>query len=280
MPLVGRSEGTRVKRAPTLRHVMPHVMPTRSGSVVYFDQQLDLTRTQGYIAERNAGHDDKAINLFQIILCAVVRAIGQRPQLNRFVVGRRLYQRNHIELSFAVKKEMSDEGGLTTVKVRFEPADTLEIVGRRVREAVAVGRGREHTPTEKEMSFVTRLPRFLVRFLVWAQGVLDYFNLLPAAVIRNDPLHASVFLANLGSVGLEAAYHHLYDYGTVPLFATIGRVHKAPVVDEAGALAIREVVTVRYSYDERIADGFYAARSLELLKTFVEAPAQLEMPPA
>jgi len=192
------------------------------------------------------------------------------------VVGRRLYQRKDIELSFAVKKQYADGAKLTMVKQRFEPADGLRDVAGRVQEVVTVGKGEAETSSEKEMRAVSRAPRSVTRTLMWAQRTLDYFNLLPAGMIRNDPLYASMVVANLGSVGLHAAYHHLYEYGTVPLFAAIGAVHRAPVVDESGELAGRRVVDVRYTFDERITDGWYAARSLERFKGYVEDPARLE----
>jgi pyruvate/2-oxoglutarate dehydrogenase complex dihydrolipoamide acyltransferase (E2) component len=94
-------------------------------------------------------------------------------------------------------------------------------------------------------------------------------------MVREDPLYASVFLANLGSIGLEAPFHHLYEYGTVPLFAVIGRISKEPIVDADGALAVGQVVHLRYTLDERIADGFYCARSLELLRELLEHPERL-----
>jgi hypothetical protein len=267
----GRPDGQRVRDLPTLRVLMPHLMPTRNESVVYFDQQLDVTETLPWAEERG-------VKLFTIVLAAIVRAIGQRPRMNRFIVGRRTYQRHDVEVSFAVKKELSDGGKMTTVKIAFEADDTLTKVEERVREAISVGKGDRDTASEKEMSVVTRLPRSLLRFLMWAQRALDYWNLLPRAMIRNDPLYASIFVANLGSVGLDAAYHHLYEYGTVPLFAVLGRIHRAPVLTDDEEVVVRTVAEMRYSFDERIADGFYAARTLELFKDYVENPAQLDDP--
>ncbi len=164
------------------------------------------------------------------------------------------------------------------MKVSFTGAETLPEVRARALAAVGEGRGDRPTTSEKEMDVVTRLPRSLLRFVMWAQRALDYFNLLPAAMIRSDPLYASAFLANLGSIGLDAPYHHLYEYGTVPVFVAIGRIHKAPVVDADGNLAVRRVVTVKYTLDERIADGFYCARSLERFRELVQAPAPLLEP--
>ena len=100
-------------------------------------------------------------------------------------------------------------------------------------------------------------------------------NLLPTALLADDPLYASAFVANLGSVGLDAAFHHLYEYGTIPIFATMGRIHRAPHVFENGSVGSREVFRMRYTYDERVEDGFYAARALERLAACLNDPATL-----
>lgn len=267
MVLLSRPDGELVGDASPLRRMMPHIMPTRAGATVYFDQRLDLSRTLPWLEER--GH-----RLFELMLAGYVRALVERPQMHRFVVGRRLYQRKHLELSFAVKKRFEDSSGITTVKVRFAPDDDLEVVSRRVEEAVHVGRGEATTASEKEMALAGKLPRAATRAVMGAQRALDYFNLLPEALLRNDPLYASMVIANLGSVGLQAAYHHLYEYGTVPLFAAVGRVHEAPVAVD-GRIEARQVVDVRYTFDERIADGWYAARSLDLFKGWIEQPESL-----
>ena len=97
----------------------------------------------------------------------------------------------------------------------------------------------------------------------------------PSSLLVDDPLYASAFVANLGSVGLDAAFHHLYEYGTIPIFATMGRIHRAPVVYENGSVGSREIFRMRYTYDERVEDGFYAARALERLAACLGDPATL-----
>ena len=278
MPIFRRPDGDLLARAPTLRRLMPFLMPTRNESVVYFEQQIEVAAAMELVGRLNAQRPGRRVTLFQVVLFALMRTFAARADLNRFVVGRRLYQRKRIELSFAVKKEKTDAGGLTTVKVAFDPGDTLEAALDRIEARIGEGRGTKKLRSETEMDLVTVLPRFLVRFIMWAQRALDYVNLLPASMIDPDPLYASMFLANLGSVGLDSAYHHLYEYGTIPFFATMGRVRKAVVVDAGGAPAVRDVISLKYSFDERITDGLYCARSLDLVKGWLEDPAALERP--
>ena len=142
-----------------------------------------------------------------------------------------------------------------------------------------IDRGKDRkreTESEKEMRFVTKLPIFLIRWLVAIQRLADWYGMLPRFMTKNDPLYASAYVVNLGSVGLEAAYHHLYEYGNIPFFIVIGKVKKAPVVDEDGELVVREVVNVRYTFDERITDGFYTSTALERFRQYLENPELLD----
>lgn len=274
MPLFSRPDGIYLHDLPALRRFMPFLMPTRNESAVYFEQMIDASKALALLQTLNQQAQTK-YTIFHVFLCAAVRTLAARPHLNRFVAGQRVYQRKHIDISFAVKKEFRDEASLSTVKIRFEPSDTIHTVSERVAFAASQGRGSNETASDKEVAFISRLPRFVVRLLMRLQRSLDAFNLLPRFMIEPDPMYASLFAANLGSVGLDAAFHHLYEYGTVPIFAAVGAVRKMPIALDDGTLAVRDVLTIRYTLDERIADGFYCARSLALLKDLMENPEKL-----
>lgn len=278
--------------ASALRRFMPYLLRTRNESYVLFEQDLDLTRTFQYLEEQRERRAQAGgrvetgeaaevpeVGLFHVILCAAARGFAQRPQLNRFVMGGKIYQRRHIELSFAIKKQRSDSGALTTTKLRFLPTETPLSVAEKVHGAVRFGRSDKKSRADKETALVTRLPGPLLRLLMWLQRGLDAWNLLPAGLIEPDPLYCSMFLANLGSIGLDSAYHHLFEYGTCSFFAVIGKVERRAVPQADGTAPIRPVLNIKYTFDERITDGWYCARSLELFQKWVEDPAQLEAPP-
>jgi len=257
--------------------MMPFVMRGRNEAAVYFTQRLDVGPTLAWIeAQRAAGRD---VSFFQVVLAAFVRTLAERPKMNRFVSGGRLYDRRGISISFAVKKRFDDDGGLSTVKIFFAPEDTIDAVGARVQEAIAGGRSESKSASEKEMALVTRLPGPIISLIMRIQRLLDAWNLLPAAMIRVDPMYASLFCANLGSIGLTAPFHHLYEYGTVPLFAVIGAIHKGTWVDAEGETSVRDVVEIKWTLDERIADGFYCARGLQLVAEFLADPGALDPAP-
>lgn len=279
MPLFSRCDGDPVTNEHVDHLIMPFLMRGRNEALVYLEQQVDVTNLLAYLDRVNAGLPEKKISFFHVVLCAAARAMGARPKMNRFVVGRRIYQRKKMEFSFAVKKRMADDAAMTVKKLQFFPDDTLDAIAQRISDAIATGRSHKATTSEKEMGLFLKLPVFLVRIGTWLYRFLDSINLLPKALLEADELYCSIFFANLGSVGLEAPYHHLYEWGTAPLFGTIGRVYKAPVVNDKNEIEIRSLCSFKWSFDERIADGYYCARSLDIFKDFLADPAQLERRP-
>ncbi len=269
---MGRNDGTLLTDVGPLRRMLPSLMPRRNESVVYYEQQLDLTKTLEWLEDRRP-----SITFYELAIAGLVRVWSERPQLNRFVAGGKLYQRDEIAFTISVKKSLDENAPLTSIKAVFDPRDTIEDTCRRVEALIERGKDQKReTESEKEMRVVTRLPIFLIRWLIALQRVFDWYGLLPRSITRNDPLYSSAYVVNLGSVGLEAAYHHLYEWGNIPFFIVIGKLKKAPVVDENGELAVREVVQIRYSFDERITDGFYTSTALERFREYMENPELLD----
>ena len=271
-----RIDGTPVAQVHPIRRIMPFIMPVRNGAFVLFEQDIP-TAPLGPLLERlNAGRPaDRRITLFHCVLYAIGIALTDFPRLNRFVVGSRLYDRRGIWLAFSAKQQMHRDAPLFTAKIEFRRDEPLPAMVDRLLVVLGEGRSGRETAADREVKGFLRLPAPLLRLAVRLQRVLDGWNLLPGALIKDDPLYASAFIANLGSVGLDAAYHHLYDYGTIPIFVTMGRVQRAPLVRDDGSVTSDEVFRLRYTYDERVEDGFYAARALERLAACLADPTQL-----
>ena len=275
MPPFARPDGTPSPVHP-LRRIMPFLLPTKNGAFVLFEQHVDAAPAKRFLAELNAGQPpERAVTLFHLVLRAIGTALAEFPRLNRFVAGSRLYDRRGIWLSFSAKQRLERDAPIFTAKIRFEPAEPLDTLVERIRAALGEGRSGRETAVEREVNTFLRLPAPALRLGVRVVRRLDAWGVLPARFVDPDPLYASAFVANLGSVGLEAAYHHLFEYGTIPIFVTLGRVHRAPVVLADGSVGSRETFTLRYTYDERVEDGFYAARALERLQACLEEPAHL-----
>jgi hypothetical protein len=271
-----RYEGDPVPNAPLEQRILPFLDPRRCDAQVFYDQDIDARPLFAWLEQANRSRsEEERFTVFHVVLASLVRALQIRPKMNRFVVGNVLYQRKWVDISFIVKKEMSDDGKTSAVKVHFEDGETLEQMARKIRSTVTRGRKHEKTTSEREMAFVLALPRVALKAIVAALRGLDYFNLMPRSMIDADELYSSAFLANLGGVGLTAPLHHLYDWGTIPMFMVIGKIEKKAVVTEDGTVEVRDILPLRWTFDERCADGYYAAGSLNMVRDFVVNPEAL-----
>jgi pyruvate/2-oxoglutarate dehydrogenase complex dihydrolipoamide acyltransferase (E2) component len=271
-----RFDGIPVPNVHPVRRIMPFIMPTRNGAFVLFEQEIATAPLAAFLAQVNGGRPaGREVTMFHCVLRAIGIAMSEFPRLNRFVSGSRLYERRGIWLAFSAKQRLEKDAPLFTSKVEFTQGEPIEAFVDRVLDALGEGRSGKETATDREIKTFLRLPGPVLRAAVRLQRLLDGWNVYPAKLLEGDPLYASAFVVNLGSVGLDAAFHHLYEYGTIPIFATMGRFHRAPVVFENGSVGSREVFRLRYTYDERVEDGFYAARALERLAACLADPGAL-----
>jgi hypothetical protein len=274
-----RSDGKRIKNLSPYRQFFPYILDTRAESQAYFSQKIVMDRTLAYLEKVNAGAAEKKLSLFQIFLAAGVRTMALRPQLNRFVKGRFFYQRNTIDISFVVKKQLKEEAGVSTAKITFDPHETLASVIEKTKKQLKFRRSDKKSQEEKELDLTVKFPRWVIRLIAKGFRMLDYFGLAPKKMIKSDPMFASVFIANLGSIGMDAPFHHLFDWGTASLFVTIGQMHKEPMVNEKDEIEIKNIITANFTLDNRVTDGMYCAKAIQLFVKFVQNPEQLEQPP-
>lgn len=254
---------------------MPFLMRTRTESLVYYEQQLDLTRTLPFVEDWNRTQA-VPITVFEIVVAACARALHARPGLNRFIAGGRIYQRRAVEIAFAAKKQRTDDAPMATVKLTMPQHEPLVESVRRIDTHLSEARGPHERPIDNEVRWFTRLPGPVLRGAVQLAQWANAWNVMPTALTRDDPMFSSLFLANLGSIGLDGAYHHLYEYGTTSLFGVVGRIRKLATLDEDGSTRVHDGVVVRWTFDERIHDGFYCATSLDLVRSLVEDPQRFD----
>lgn len=274
--LTTRPDAKRCTDVKPSRAIMPFLMPTRTESTVGFEQELDLTKTQAFVDRWNAEHPDQKISVFHVFLYATTQAFAEWPRLNRFVSGSRLWQRDGVFISFAAKKKLANGAPLVVIKRRVDTVTSFAELVALTHGDVKAGRSEKKSSQDKELDLLTMLPVFLLGLAMKLVQLADRWNLLPKQFIDHDPLYTSMFVANLGSVGLESAYHHLYEYGNCPFFAALGR-SKTIMTPEGPRL----VCTIKYTFDERIEDGMYCASALETLKARVENPeSMVEAKPA
>ena len=249
--------------------------------MIYYEQLLDVTDTLKRIKSINRLliKRREILTLFDVVICAAARALAMRPKANRFISGNRFYQRNQIVFNFVAKRELTDEGEEFNVKIPFEPEDTLVTVAEKVKRYVRKAVSPESMANDDVVKTLVKLPhsalKIVARILLW----LDEHNLMPSDMIESDPCFCSIFLTNVGSFGLDTPFHHLYERGNCPIFLAVGKVNSYNRLEADGSVSERKTLCLRYSFDDRIADGTYMGKTLELMRRFIENPDPLELPP-
>ncbi len=258
------------REIPGYRRMLAFLTPDRDAATVTFTQTLDLTETLPWLQARSDewGH---RVSLLTLYVAAIGRLLHERPSLNRYVTGHRFFQRDGVTVAISAKKALKHGAKVVLLKVPLAPADGVQQVAERLRASVKEGRGDEDLRVEKEVDLFLKLPAFLLRLALKLVFFLDRRHWLPGFFVDPDPMFSSMVIANLGSVGLDAAHHHLYEYGNCPFFAVLGRIQETPVVVD-GALVTRTTVDVKYTFDERVEDGLACAIALSGLKDLVERP--------
>lgn len=274
-----RSDGILIEDIEPVTQIMPYVMRGRNESAVYFRKSIDVTQIQNYIRQKRK--EGTRITFFNIMVAALLHTIYKRPYLNRFVAGRRLYQHNQIDVNYVVKKSFTDEASESIARVVLNEADNLFTVADCMLEHIRAlkAEGETNKKDDKLMSFLAKLPRWTTRSIVALVRWLDFHGFLPADFQEAIPLYSSVFVSHIGSLGAEAPFHHLYEFGTTSIFITIGKTYDKPVKAADGGVEWRKAVDLNFTVDERICDGYYFIKSLRLLEDLLENPETLEVSP-
>jgi hypothetical protein len=269
-----RADGDLVKDGTDLRRVMPYVMRTRNESVVYFEQRIDVRNAERFVRAFNQAHPETRATLFHVIAWAARDGIAEYPGLNRFVAGGRLYQRRGIWFAYSAKQRMRKGAPLIVLKRRFEPDESFAaMVAAMAAQLQSAKFGGEKSNVDSELGIVLKLPGFARRLLFGLYRLLEANGMFPQFFIDSDPLYASVFLTDLGSLGMDPAYHHLYEYGTIGIFGTVGRARTELVGDpNSGRMERKRMAVLRWSFDERVEDGLYAGYGLKHVQRLVEDP--------
>jgi len=271
-----RADGDLVKDGTDLRRIMPYVMRTRNESAVYFEQRIDVRNAERFVRAFNEGHPETRATLFHVVLWAARQGLIEFPALNRFVAGGRLYQRKDLWISYSAKQRMKRGAPLIVLKRRFEPAESFaDMVAEMGTQLQSAKFGGGKSSVDGELGLVLMLPGFLRRVVFAAYRALEALGMFPRVFIDNDPLYATLFLTDLGSLGMDPAYHHLYEYGTIGIFGAIGRARTELIGDpNTGRLERQRMATVRWSFDERVEDGLYAGYGLKHVKRLIEDPVK------
>ncbi len=277
-----RKDAVLIHDADPMHSFMPYLLLGRTDNEAVLNDEIDLTATLRYIEKKNAASPDFKYTIFHVVLAAIAKTIYLRPAMNRFVQGHRLYQRNDISFSFVVKRAFSDAAQEALVIMKVDPEkeeSPLEQIHSRVKREVNFVRKENKTDSATDvMSILTRIPRPLLRIVAKLLFWLEYHGWVPSSLVKIDPYHTTCFVSNLGSIKMSASYHHLADWGTNSFFVIIGEKKWKPVFSQDGSFEMKEMLPLGFTIDERIADGFYFANSVKILRYLLQNPHLLDDP--
>ena len=275
-----RRDGCWVKDIPGLNTVMMHLFPNRTDCEVFVSEKLDVTEVLKFLDAKNATHPDYKTTIFHAMIIAVARMVKERNGMNRFIQGRRLYERYDVSLSFVAKRRFKDGSDESIMFFVPKDDDNLDTLSYKIAGEVKEMRKSEHSTggIDEKIDAFAKIPRLLLMFVLRVIRWLDFWGVNPKVLTDGDCNYSSVLLSNLGSIGGPAVYHHLNNYGTNSVMVTVGTVHKEEVVMPDGHKEVRDIMDFGATIDERIADGFYFVRSLKLLKHIFANPELLDRP--
>jgi hypothetical protein len=266
-----RSDGRLVRGLSNTRRAMPYFMRGRNEAAVYFEQDLTLAKSDAFIRAWNQANPMLRIDVFHLAVWGLKEAMERTPSVNRFVAGGRLYQREGIWFSYAVKQKLEAGSPMVAVKRRFDDDPSFAEMVAGMAQTQADYKSGAISTTDTELGLLMRFPGFFRRFIMASIRGLDRWGMLPPSFVRNDPMYCSAFFANMASLGMPPVYHHLYEYGTAGVFASVGRPVGEPGTPTSGPDR-RRTMTVRWTFDERVDDGLAAWYALRRVKQVVEDP--------
>ncbi len=269
-----RSDGRKIKSLDPLFRVIPHVMKERSDAHVYFSQEIPIKTLDEYIAKKD--QEGIKMSYMNIIYAALVRMLAEKPALNRFIMDGRTYARHGIHISLAIKKGMTEDAEETTIKLPFTGSENIFEVKEILDNTILQNKDKENqNDTDKLVKFLSYVPNWLYKLIVNILMYLDKHGMMPKFIIKLSPFHTSAFLTNVGSLGIDAIYHHLYNFGTTGVFLAMGKKKKSYIYEDDDIVQEKSI-SLAWVADERICDGFYYATALKSFYRYLKKPELLE----
>ena len=278
---VDRHDGFLVRNLDPMGKLIPYIMKSKSDSWVLFEDRIDITHTQEFLHTMRKT-SIPGLTLYHIIFAAIVRTYSQVPELNRFVQRSNIYARNELKGSMVVMKGMQRDSERTTIMPRFELDATLnEVVSGIEALANPIDRTKKVAEDENKNDFdklelaLSLIPGWLISLVFSLLKLLDRYGLIPKPITDLSPFHTSFFITNMGSIGMQPVYHHIYEFGTLSIFGAIGSKETVHELDRHGNLQRKTYLNMKFVVDERICDGFIYAVGFKHIKSCISKPEQL-----
>lgn len=261
-----RRDAKWIKPKDAIQAIVPYIMPKRTEAEVSSKVDMDITKLVEFVDTKNKEDLGYKMTYFHALLSCFAKTVYNRPALNRFVKNKRLYERNKITFAFIAKDKLNDTGEERIISVDLKPNDNIMTFSKHVAVDVFKVRKEGSNNMDDTLNFFSSLPKFILSIIVKIVFFLDNHGINPKALTEGDTNYSTIIFSNLGSIKTNSVYHHLNEYGTNSIVITIGTIK-----EEKG----RKIVDITATLDERIADGFYFAKSIQLAEYIANNPELL-----
>lgn len=267
-----RKDGTRI-RMNGFDRFLYCLKKKRSEAEVYISRDIDVTNLVNYMQKKKK--ENEKITYFHLFSMAMAKVLYNNSYLNRFIIGGEKYQRNEITLSFVAKQEFKDDSPECMAVVNVDATDNVNSLSQKILGDVKKIRSNKSSGVDNLVDFLGKLPKFIMNFIVWFICKLDNHDLIPRSLTKGSLYHSSVLISNLGSIHCDGIYHNLTNFGTCSIVCTIGEITEKPfVIDDK--IQKRNICNFGICLDERIADGVYFAKCINMLEYILKKPELLE----
>lgn len=275
-----RKDAKKVRNLDGLHNVMIDIKPERCDSDVYMNKEIDVTKLIKYVEKYKKEHPDDKITYFHAFAMAFAKTIYNKPLLNRFVANRTFYDRNDVIIAFVAKIAFEEDSEEVMINIKVDKDDNIfklrDKITKRVAKIRNSKKGEKKENTNNIVDVVGKLPKLIRMIVTGTLKFLDKHGWLPESITKDNLYYSSVILSNLGNFKIGSIYHNIVNFGTSSIIATMGMIHKSKVIDKDGKEKIIDVCDFGVNMDERIADGYYFAKSIKVLEYILDNPELLE----
>jgi len=267
-----RRDGVRLKSG-GFENIWNCLKSRRSENEVHMLKEIDVTELKKYYDKKKK--DNEKLTYFHLFATAVSKVVNNKPLLNRFVINGRKYVRNELTLSFVAKTEFTDDANELFTVLKIDNGDNLDTISKKILGDVKKIRNNEGSATDDFIDKFKCFPKFMIKFVVVILRFLDNHDMLPKSLTDGSIYHSTILLSNLGSIHCDGIYHNLTNFGTNSVVVTIGEIKEVVKIID-GEIKKRYVCQFGITLDERIADGVYFAKCVNLLEYILGNPLLLE----
>lgn len=211
-------------------------------------------------------------------MTAIGKTLYNRPKLNRFVRNRHVFEHTNIVISFVAKVSFDDKSEEIMIMIPINNNDNLESISKKIKDKVNSTRNKTSKKEGANSAIDTlgKLPNIIRVPIIGLFKWCDKKGILPKSLIKDNLYYSSIIVSNLGSIKCGAIYHNITNFGTCSSLATMGEIKKEEIINDKGEKEIKDICEFGINFDERIADGYYFAKSVKLIQYIFDNPELLE----